>query len=37
MDPHNRETGGREAEANGPAVEDPLAASDGAKGTPAES
>ncbi|HYN52604.1 MAG TPA: hypothetical protein VES62_16910 [Thermoleophilaceae bacterium] len=37
MDPHKRETGGREAEANGPAVKETEAASDGAKGSPAES
>ena len=38
IDPHTRdETGAREAEANGPAVEDPEAASDDAKGSPAES
>lgn len=37
IDPHTRETGAREAEANGPAVKDPAAASDGAKGSPAES
>jgi hypothetical protein len=37
MDPHKRETGGREAEANGPAVKETEPASDGAKGSPAES
>lgn len=37
MDPHKRETGGREAEANGPAVKETEAASDGAKRIPAES
>ena len=37
MDPHKRETGGREAEANGPAVKETEATSDSAKGSPAES
>jgi hypothetical protein len=37
MDPHKRETGGREAQANGPAVKETEAGSDGAEGTPAES
>ncbi len=37
MDPHKRETGGREAEANGPAVKETEAGSDGARGSPAES
>ena len=37
MDPHERETGRREADANGPAVNETEAASDGAKGSPAES
>ena len=37
MDPHKRETGGRDAEANGPAVKESEAASDGAKLGPAES
>lgn len=37
MDPHKRETGGREAEANGPAVNETEAASDGDKGNPAGS
>lgn len=36
MDPHKRETGGREAEANGPAVKETEAASDGANDSPAE-
>jgi hypothetical protein len=36
MDPHKRETDGREAGANGPAVNETEAASDGAKGSPAE-
>ena len=34
MEPHKREPDGREAEANGPAVEETEAASDGAKGSP---
>ena len=37
MDPRKRETGGREAEANGPAVKETEAASAGAEGSPAES
>ena len=36
MDPHERKTGGREAEGNGPAVKETEAAFDGAKGRPAE-
>ncbi len=37
MDPHKRETDGREAEADGPAVNQTEAESDGANGSPAES
>jgi hypothetical protein len=37
MDPHKRETGGRAAEADGPAVKETEAGSDDAKGSPAES